>query len=187
MAFEQYDRLSTGGGLVPVYREMPGDLMTPVSAFRAIGARSRRAFLLESVAGGERLARYSFLGRDPSSTLEAHASGLIEDGPHGRQPVAGGLLPALRARVGATTADVPDLPRFTGGAVGYLTYDAVRLFEKIPARHAAAGPVASFSFYRSLVAFDHARQRLVLIADVEAGRRSAWAAAIRASPSARCT
>ena len=176
MSFEEYDRLSEGGGLVPVYREMPGDLMTPVSAFRAISARSPRAFLLESVAGGERLARYSFLGRDPVSTLEARTTGLTEDGPEGRRPVAGTLLAAVRTRVGRSAADVPDLPRFTGGAVGYLTYDAVRLFEKIPARHPArAQPIASFSFYRSLVAFDHARQRLVLIADVDAGRRSAFA------------
>jgi anthranilate synthase component 1 len=172
MAFDEYDRLSEAGGLVPVFREMPGDLMTPVSAFRAISARSQRAFLLESVAGGERLARYSFLGRDPVSTLEVRAT------PAG-QPLGGeALLAGIRARVGRSVADVPDLPRFTGGAVGYLTYDAVRLFERIPARHPARGqPIASFSFYRSLVAFDHARQRLVLIADVDAGSRSAFVAA----------
>jgi anthranilate synthase component 1 len=182
MAWEEYERLSAAGGLVPVYREMPGDLMTPVSAFRAISARSRRAFLLESVAGGERLARYSFLGRDPVSTLEARPEGIVEDGPDGPRTVAplGGdaLLEAVRARVGASASDVPDLPRFTGGAVGYLTYDAVRLFEKIPARHGVGTqPLASFSFYRSLVAFDHARQRLILIADVEAGRKSEFARA----------
>ena len=182
MAFEEYDRLSAAGGLVPVYREMPGDLMTPVSAFRAISGGSPRAFLLESVAGGERLARYSFLGRDPVSTLEVLSTGLTEDGPEGRRSIGAlrgdGLLAAVRARVGTSACDVPDLPRFTGGAVGYLTYDAVRLFEKIPARHPASErPVASFSFYRSLVAFDHARQRLVLIADVEAGRKSEFARA----------
>src|SRR5688500_16014597 len=92
MPFEEYDRLSASGGLVPVYREMPGDLMTPVSAFRSISARSSRAFLLESVAGGERLARYSFLGRDPSSTLEARATGLTGAGPDGSRAVGGGLL-----------------------------------------------------------------------------------------------
>jgi anthranilate synthase component 1 len=178
MAFEEYERLSQAGGLVPVYRELPGDLMTPVSAFRAISARSPRAFLLESVAGGERLARYSFLGRDPVSTLEARPAGLTEDGPEGRRAVEGTLLAAVRARVGRSAAEVADLPRFTGGAVGYLTYDAVRLFEKIPDRHPPrAQPIASFSFYRSLVAFDHARQRLVLIADVDAGRRSAFSSA----------
>jgi anthranilate synthase component I len=182
MAYEEYDRLSAAGGLVPVYREMAGDLMTPVSAFRALTTRSRRAFLLESVAGGERLARYSFLGRDPVSTLEARPGGITEDGPEGRKAVAplgaDALLAAVRARVGTSAADVPDLPRFTGGAVGYLSYDAVRLFERIPARHPpAAPPLASFSFYRALVAFDHARQRLVLIADVEAGRRAEFARA----------
>ncbi len=182
MGFDEYERLSASGGLIPVYREMPGDLMTPVSAFRAISGRSRRAFLLESVAGGERLARYSFLGRDPVSTLEARPGGITEDGPEGRRmlaPLSGdALLAAVRVRVGASAVDVPELPRFTGGAVGYLTYDAVRLFEKIPARHGAGTqPLASFSFYRALVAFDHARQRLVMIADVEAGRRSEFARA----------
>jgi anthranilate synthase component 1 len=178
MGFDDYQRVSEAGGLVPVYREMPGDLMTPVSAFRALAASSRRAFLLESVAGGERVARYSFLGRDPVRTLEAHDSGLSEEGPEGRRRLEQPLLAAVRERVGASTADIPGLPRFTGGCVGYLAYDAVRLFERVPARHPGGErPLASFSFYRSVVAFDHARQRLVLVANVEAGRRSAFAGA----------
>jgi len=162
LAYEEYERLSEGGGLVPVYREVPGDLRTPVSAFLALSARSPRAFLLESVVGGERIARYSFLGRDPIETVEAHGPG--DD-----------LLGALRARMGPPPAEVPGLPRLTGGAVGYLSYDAVRLFERIPDRHAPDGlPLASFSFYRSLVAFDHARQRIVLVADAEPGSRTAF-------------
>src|SRR5439155_955664 len=108
-----------GGGLVPVYREVPGDLSTPVSAFLALSPRSSRAFLLESVVGGDRIARYSFIGRDPAETVEARGPG--DD-----------LLGALRARMGAPAAEVPGLPRLTGGAVGYLSYDAVRLFERIP-------------------------------------------------------
>jgi anthranilate synthase component I len=175
MGYEDYARLSAGGGLVPVHRELPGDLMTPVSAFASVAGRSRRAFLLESVAGGERVARYSFLGRDPVSTLERHDSGLVEEASAGRRPVEEPLLDAIRSRVGRTTTDVPGLPRFTGGCVGYLAYDAVRLFERVPARHPPGDrPLASFSFYRAVVAFDHARQRLVLIANVEAGRRDAF-------------
>ena len=162
LAYEEYERLSEGGGLVPVYREVPGDLRTPVSAFLALSARSPRAFLLESVVGGERIARYSFLGRDPIETVEAR-------GP------ADDLLGALRARMGPPPAEVPGLPRLTGGAVGYLSYDAVRLFERVPDRHPPDGlPLASFSFYRSLVAFDHARQRIVLVADAEPGSRTAF-------------
>jgi anthranilate synthase component 1 len=162
LSFDEYDRLSGGGGLVPVYREVPGDLSTPVSAFLALAARSPRAFLLESVVGGDRIARYSFIGRDPVETVEVR--GRADD-----------LLGSLRARLGPPAAEVPGLPRLTGGAVGYLSYDAVRLFERIPDRHPPDGlPYASFSFYRSLVAFDHARQRIVLVADAEPGSRAAY-------------
>jgi anthranilate synthase component 1 len=162
MSFEDYDRLSAGGGPVPLFREIPGDLLTPVSAFLALEARSDRAFLLESVVGGERLARYSFLGRDPIETVEVR--GPKDD-----------MLGALRRRMGRPAAVVPGLPRFTGGAVGYVTYDAIRLFEAIPDRHAASSlPLASFSFYRSIVAFDHVRQRVVLIAAADPGERRAF-------------
>jgi len=162
LSFEDYERLSGGGALVPVYREVPGDLSTPVSAFLSLSARAPRAFLLESVVGGERIARYSFIGRDPVETVEVRGRG--DD-----------LLGAIRARLGRPAAEVPGLPRLTGGAVGYLSYDAVRLFERIPDRHRPDGlPLASFSFYRSLVAFDHARQRIVLVADAEPGSRAAY-------------
>ena len=130
--FDEYERLSAGGGPVPVFREVPGDLWTPVSAFLALSARSERAFLLESVVGGERIARYSFLGRDPVRTVEARGA------VRGRAPRAADararrpLLPALREHLGPPAAEVPGLPRFTGGAVGYLSYDAVRLFERCP-------------------------------------------------------
>ncbi|HEV7501146.1 MAG TPA: anthranilate synthase component I, partial [Vicinamibacteria bacterium] len=175
LGYDDYDRLSEAGGLVPVYREIPADLLTPVSAFLAVSARAERAFLLESVVGGERIARYSFLGRDPVATIEAHATGVRVRGAEGTRRVAGDLLATLREALGRTAAEVPGLPPFTGGAVGYLAYDAARLFERLPDRHPQDGrPLASFSIYHSLVAFDHVRQRLVLIADVEPGRRAAF-------------
>jgi anthranilate synthase component 1 len=164
LSFEAYERLSAAGARVPVFRELPGDLLTPVTAFLALARDSERAFLLESVVGGERVARWSFLGRDPVETLEA---GLGDD-----------LLGELRRRIGPRAAEVEGLPRFTGGALGYLSYDAVRLFARIPGRHLQPGvPLARFGFYRSLVAFDHALQRLVLVADAEPGRRAAFEAA----------
>ena len=85
LSFEEYDRFSASGGLVPVFREVPGDLLTPVSAFMALTGASRRAFLLESVVGGENVARYSFVGRDPVDTVEARGG-------------AFDLLSVLRAR-----------------------------------------------------------------------------------------
>jgi anthranilate synthase component 1 len=178
LSWEGYQRLSEGGGSVPVYRELPGDLLTPVSAFRALSGRSDRAFLLESVVGGERLARYSFIGRDPLDTVDVRGGAVVSrrDGPQGP---ASGLLGAVRARLGRPAVEVPGLPRFTGGAVGYLAYDAARLFERIPDRHRGGeGALASFSFYRALVAFDHVRQRLVLIADAAPGARQEFERAV---------
>lgn len=175
LSFEQYERLSAGGGPVPVFREIPGDLLTPVSAFLALGSGHERGFLLESVVGGERLARYSFLGRDPVATLEARGTRLYEHDASGTREVSGALFDVLRARLGPRCAAVPELPRFTGGAVGYLSYDAVRLFEQIPDRHGEENALlASFSLYRSIVAFDHVSQRLALIAQAEPGSRAAF-------------
>ncbi len=178
LSLAEYERLSAGGGPVPVFREVPGDLWTPVSAFAALSARSERAFLLESVVGGERIARYSFLGRDPVLTIEAWGTRVVERRGSERRELEQPLLAALRAQMGPPAAEVPGLPRFTGGAVGYLSYDAARLFESLPDRHAPSdAPLASFSFYRSLVAFDHVLQRIVLIADTEPGSRAAFDAA----------
>ncbi len=178
LTFDDYERLSGGGALVPVYREVPADLLTPVSAFLSLCARAERSFLLESVLGGERVARYSFLGRDPEATLDLSGGVLRERVGAETRTVEQPLLPTLRARLPRASA-IAGLPRFTGGAVGYLAYGAARLFERLPDRHrAAAHTQARFAFYRSLVAFDHARQRLVLIACVEPGRRAAFERAL---------
>jgi anthranilate synthase component 1 len=175
LGFDAYQRLSEAGGPVPVFRELPGDRLTPVSAFLALAGESTRAFLLESVVGGERIARYSFLGHDPASTLEVRGGRVLETVASGTRPLAGGLLDALRTRLATPAASVPGLPRLAGGAVGYLSYDAVRLFERIPDRHPpGATPQASLSFYPSLVAFDHVLQTLLLIADAAPGSRTAF-------------
>ncbi len=180
LSFAEYLRLSASGGLVPVFRELPGDLLTPVGAFLALGQGAERAFLLESVVGGERLARYSFLGRDPSATLEVRGGRVIVRDAAGERERPGTLLDGLRETLCPRAVLVPELPRLTGGAVGYLTYDAIRLFERIPDRHRSSqGLQASFSIYRSLVAFDHVRQRLVLMALAEAGSRIAFESAER--------
>jgi anthranilate synthase component 1 len=175
LSYEEYERHSEAGRPVPVFREVPGDLRTPVSAFLSLGSRAERGFLLESVLGGERLARYSFLGRDPVATLEVRDGRVLYRDQAGERQLEEGLLDALRSRLRTHPAEIPGLPRFTGGAVGSLHYDAARLFERLPDRHQASrGVVASFGFYESLVAFDHVRQRLVLIAIAEPGSRDAF-------------
>jgi anthranilate synthase component 1 len=175
LSFEDYERLSEDGRPVPVFREIPADLRTPVSAFLSLGTRAEQAFLLESVLGGERLARYSFLGRNPGATLVVRDERVLVRDADGERELDEGLLDALRARLHSQPTEIPGLPRFTGGAVGYLHYDAARLFERLPDRHGARrGTVASFAFYDSLVAFDHVGQRLVLIAIAEPGRQAAF-------------
>jgi anthranilate synthase component I len=179
MGYDEYARLSEKGGLVPVYRHIPADMLTPVSAFLALEKKSARAFLLESVVGGERVARYSFLGRDPLATVEVKGGVVCEKDAEGTRKSDKDLLSTVRARMAQRGVEVPGLPRFTGGAVGYLTYDAIRQFEKLPDRHPATDlPVASFSFYRSLAAFDHVQQRVILIANAEPGRRAAYGEAL---------
>lgn len=164
LSADDYERLSESESSVPVFREIPGDTHTPVSAFLALCAESSQAFLLESVVGGERIARYSFLGRDPSATVA----------------IGAGAFPAnLRQALARRAAAVPGLPRFTGGAVGSLAYDAVRLFENVPDRHGpTSDSLGSFGLYRTIVAFDHVLQRLILIADADPGYRGAYEEAL---------
>src|SRR6185436_8679722 len=100
LSYDDYQRLSEGGLSVPVFRELPGDLRTPVSAFFSLGARSERAFLLESVLGAERLARYSFLGRDPIARLEVRGGKVVVQDDSGTHEATAGLMSALRERLG---------------------------------------------------------------------------------------
>ena len=135
---------------------------------------AERAFLLESVVGGERVARYSFLGRDPVATIEAHGQRRARARtPEGTRRVA--ERPprrAARARWAATAAEVPGpaaASRAAPSAISPTTRSGSSSASPTAIRRTAR-PLASFSFYRSLVAFDHVRQRLVLIADAEPGR-----------------
>ena len=132
----EFHRLARQGNMVPVYRDILADMETPVSAFRRI-AHQPNAFLLESVEGGERLARYSFLGADPHLVFRAKGNTvtLTRRGEQaqtitlteGRDPLH--VLEDLLADI--RYVQVPDLPRFVGGAVGYIGYDWVRALEPV--------------------------------------------------------
>ena len=107
LEYDEYARLSEAGRPVPVFREVPGDLRTPVSAFLSLASRSERAFLLESVLGGERLARYSFLGREPVARLEVRGGRVHVHDAAGRHEEDGGVLDALRRRLGSASRGDP--------------------------------------------------------------------------------
>ncbi len=163
-------------GLVPVVRERLADLETPVSAFaklRPLGG----AFLLESVEGGERMGRYSFIGVLPRATLVFRdgVASILDDGgvravPY-TDPLA--LLRSETARYHRSGAT--ELPRFSGGAVGYVSYETARRFERLPAasRDVLRLPEAAFSIYDTVVCFDHVRHSLLVIAHEIEGEREA--------------
>ncbi len=135
--------------LVPVYRDLLGDMLTPVRAYSLLCPPGTRGFLLESVEGGERLARYSFIGYQPSP---------FEVGE-------GDPLPRLAEITSARVAPVPGLPRFHGGVVGYLSYEVARQFENLPAAGGPAPDLPESAFLRAedLAVFDHVTHRLRLL------------------------
>ena len=170
---EQVEVMSTKGNLIPIYSDLPADMETPVSVYLKLQDEGP-CFLLESVSGGEQVARYSFIGVRPRGIVstfnnQVHISAeghgrtvTLEDG---QDPLH--ILKAEMARY--TPVRLADLPRFIGGAVGFMTYDAVRRFEKIPDNNPDTLnlPEAAFMIAHTLVVFDHARQRLQVVANAD--------------------
>jgi anthranilate synthase component 1 len=160
--------------LVPVVRERLADLETPVSAFaklRPLGG----AFLLESVEGGERMGRYSFIGVLPRATLVFRdGTATILDDSGARTVDYADPLDLLRDELACfRRSNARDLPRFSGGAVGYVGYEAARRFERLPAaaRDVLRLPEAAFAIYDTVVCFDHVRHSLLVLAHEVAGER----------------
>jgi len=145
-------QLKSHGNLVPVYREIVADLETPVSAYLKV-ARAPYSFLLESVEGGERLARYSFIGAEPYLILKS--SGQATD-----------PLIAIQNELSKyTLVSLPDLPRFHGGAVGYLSYEAVGHFEELPSPEddPLGLPESIFMFADTVLVFDHLTHKIKVV------------------------
>jgi anthranilate synthase component 1 len=141
--------LAANYALIPVYREVLADMLTPVRAYTLLCPLGEPGFLLESVEGGERIARYSFIGFQPRP-IELDA----------RNP-----LKSLAAVGGEETAPVPGVPRFHGGAVGYLGYETARHYERLPVAKGAPPPMPESAFLRAedLAVFDHVTRRLQLL------------------------
>jgi len=185
--FEEFVELARRGTFVPVVKEIIADLLTPVSAFLKIAEHSDYAFLFESVEGGEQVARYSFLGKDPFLVLRAaggrtsiERSGTLTESEEPFIPTLRRLMADLRSPF------VPGLPRFTGGAVGFIGYDASPVFEPAlqgawdaaserwsangpgPAdagRHGDREDDAGFMLFDTVLAFDHVKHRILIIAN----------------------
>ena len=166
--FEEFVDLAKRATFVPVVKELVADLLTPVSAFLKVAEHSDYAFLLESVEGGEHVGRYSFLGKDPFLILRGRngqtvmeRAGVTTDGD---KP----FIDTLRELMNSFQSPfVPGLPRFTGGAVGYLGYDTAAWFEPTTARDGARPDQdeAGFMLFDTVLAFDHVQHRILLIAN----------------------
>ena len=181
-----FDALATRANTVPLYCQILSDQLTPVTAFGRLATDADHAFLLESVVGQEKVARYSFIGANPSALFEAtgHTVTLTHNGSTTSEEVQDPLR-RLEQLLGAhRAAHLPDLPRFVGGAVGYVGYDVVRYHENL--HHAPRDdrglPDLLFGLYDTMVVFDHVQKLIKVVAHAhveqdgpEAGYQSARA------------
>jgi anthranilate synthase component I len=167
--FREFQRLAKQGNLIPVYEVFPADLLTPVSAYLRIAQGARYSFLLESVEGGEKIARYTFAGAHPEQVFRYNAGACVMEGPdrivwEERDPVS-----FLRERMERfQPVRVPGLPPLVAGAIGYFSYDMVRLIERLPKRLRDEIGLydAMLAFYHGLIAFDHVQHRLWIVRNV---------------------
>jgi len=183
--YNEFSRLARTATLVPVAKTVAADLRTPVSAFLSVAADEPNAFLLESVEGGEKIGRYTFLGARPYMILCARGRQITIERHGQKTQQEGDIFKILDSLLREhTPAHLPGLPPFTAGAVGFFAHDAVRQIEKLPvlAKDDLQMPDCNLMFFDRLLAFDHVRHEIFIIATADVRRQSpkqAYALALR--------
>src|SRR2546422_1243205 len=165
-AFREFQRLAKQGNLIPVYDVFSADLLTPVSAYLRIAQGARYSFLLESVEGGEKIARYTFAGAHPEEVFRYAGGACVLESQdrmvwEERDPIS-----FLRERIERfRPVRLPGLPPLVAGAIGYFSYDMVRLIERLPKRLRDEIGLydAMLMFYHGIIAFDHVQHLLGLV------------------------
>lgn len=170
------------GNLIPVVCDLLGDLETPITAFLKL-RRSGDAYLLESVEGGEKLGRYSFIGVEPSTRLRAYGRQVEVQQPSGALATEADPIEVARSLLaGCRPVPHPGLPRFYGGLVGYFGYDCVRLWERLPNRppDPLGLPTCYLVMTDAVVIFDHVTHamRIVANASVNGDAAAAYKSAV---------
>ncbi len=175
----EFLQLAATHSLVPVYRTLTADLETPVSAFLRLAADEPQSFLLESVEGGEKVGRYTFIGIRPYRTILSRGSALLINERGKTRSLQGDVFALLKELLaGQKPARIAGLPPFTCGAVGFFAYDVVRKIEKLPelAVDDLGIPDACLMFFDEVLAFDHVRKQISLIVTADLGRQRPAAA-----------
>ena len=170
--YEEFLTLAAQGTVVPLVKTVMADLLTPVSAYLRIERKSQRAFLLESIEGGEKIARYSFLGCEPHTIVRARGDDVTIEREKGIEKIKAPMLDVLREMMRQQRpVNLLGLPPFSCGAVGYFGYDAVRWFERLPnqAKDDLEMDTAVVMFFSNLLAFDHVKHQIHIIANVFTG------------------
>lgn len=177
---QEFLKRAQRGNLTPVYKEILADMETPVSAFKKIASQTKpgetHSFLLESVEGGERMARFSFLGSSANLVIKSKGQHveITRDGNANQITLAAGrdVLHILKQELGRLSyVPDPNLPRFCGGAVGFIGYDMVRFFEELPdsTTDDLNLPDCTFIFTDTLLIFDHVRHRIRVVCNAQIG------------------
>ncbi len=169
-SLEEFKQKAKSGNLIPVYKEVLADLDTPVSAYMKISG-GKYSFLLESIEGGEKWARYCFLGCDPSVVVstKGRTLTLIENGKQEQQEIKSGSPLSAVKEILARYQPVPSagLPRFSGGAVGFVSYDMVRFFEDLPEQTVddLDVPDSQFVITDTMLVFDNVSQTIKIVSN----------------------
>jgi len=169
LSFEEFEQFATQGNVIPIAESMLADMLTPVSAFLKLCGETDTGFLLESVEGGENVARYSFLGRRPSEWIHFDGKQVRVATSKSENILDTDIFSYLQSRLKIYRfVKNPDLPYFTGGIVGYFGYETVRLLEVLPDINPplSDSEQANFGIYDTVLAFDHIQQRILIITNV---------------------
>ena len=168
-SLQEMNRIAEQGTVIPVCKDILADLLTPAAAFLRIAHDRRRAFLLESVEGGERLARYSFIGWDPFLMVrgKGNAVWMESQGKTVREETRG-FEKLRQISRDFKAVPMPDLPPFVGGGVGFFAYDVIRQFERLPdlAEDDLGIDDYQVMYFSNVLAFDHLRHRIHIIANI---------------------
>ena len=181
--FKEFSHLAREATLIPVVKSVSADLLTPVSAFLAIAADEPHAFLLESVERGEQIGRFTFLGARPYMRVRSREGAVEIERGRKRETLKENIFQVLKWLLREhRPASYPGLPPFTAGAVGYFAYDVVRQLEKIGdhAKDDLHLPDAELMFFDRLLAFDHLRHQIHIVATADVSREKPRAAYDRA-------